>query len=360
MSLKCFILLFCLFLFQATGQTTNGFESTTLEGTTESTNETEEIITPCIGEGLWQCENGQCISNTTLCDGSIDCRDASDEYRKTCKNGSNPRPLFGLLLHCMSWSENHEKVCPQICHDAPEFCYYALIAENEKDHGLCVLPEYPEHGSYNIIPFKNENSSTNFRLQYDCKEPFVIVEKEIHECIGGTWYNNTDNRYCSKACELSSYKNNNYTFTCPMDIHGNNTCKNYMAINTTVSVKKAYDDPEDQTTYVKNVTVELFCHSSSQLINISKDCVDEVDKRQQAFESPTMTKLTQYEADFNKFKSNDTANAEFKDLVDKFNAFNKVVRNELNEMQIMAEKCNMSLDLLLSHLQWKKDRGIVN
>ncbi|XP_063627460.1 low-density lipoprotein receptor-related protein 1B-like [Cydia splendana] len=346
-----------VFLLEATGQTTNGFESTTLEVTTESTNETEEIITPCIGDGDWQCENGDCISNTTLCDGSIDCTDASDEFRKTC-NGSESRPLFGLLLHCMSWSENHEKVCPQICHDAPEFCYYALIAENEKGHDLCVLPEYPEHGSYNIIPTKNE-TSTKFRLKYDCKEPFVIVEKKIHECIGGNWYNNSDNRYCSKACEISSFKNDNYTFSCPKDIDGSDICKNYVAIDTTVTVKKAHEDLEDQTTYMKNVTVELFC-PPSQEINISKDCVDEVDKRQQVFESPTMTKLTQYEADFNKFKSNDTDNPEFKDLVANFNVFEEVVRKELNEMHIMADKCNVSLDLLLSHLQWKKDKGIVN
>ncbi|XP_063368208.1 uncharacterized protein LOC134656580 [Cydia amplana] len=229
------------------------------------------------------------------------------------------------------------------------------------DQGLCVLPEYPENGSFNIIPYKNENSSnsTNFRLKYDCVEPFVIVEKLIHECLGGNWYNETDNRYCSEACELSSYKNDNFTFTCPKDIDGNDTCKDYVAINTNVTVRKAYEDPEDETTNKKNVTVQLFCPPSKE-INISTGCVDEVDKRQQAFESPTMTKMTQYEAEFNKFKSNDSSN-EFEELVNKFNEFEKLVRNELDEMHEMADKCDISLDLLLSHLQRKKvEQGIEN
>lgn len=314
---------------------------------------TEERNTSCT-DGMWQCENGGCISNTALCDGLIDCRDASDEYWKTC-NSSNQRLLFGLLLHCVSESENHKKVCPQICHDAPEFCYYALISDNEKKNlGLCVLPEYPKNGLYKIIPSKNGNSSTSnsFRLKYDCVEPFVIVEKEKHECIDGKWSNDDDKRYCSEACELKSYKNDNFTFTCPKDIDGNETCKDYVAINTTVTVKRAFEDPEDQKTNKKTVSVELFC-PTSQEINISRDCVDEVNKRQQVFESPTMTKLYQYEAEFNKYKSNDTS-IEFKELAGNFKEFEIVVRKQLDEMHEMAEQCDMSLDLLLAHLQRKK------
>ncbi|XP_047996114.1 uncharacterized protein LOC125233978 [Leguminivora glycinivorella] len=362
---RSFILLFCLFLFEATGQATDDFDyfevTTSVEAlTTESPNVTEEIKPSC-NEGQWQCENGDCISDATLCDGFINCKDASDEYRKTC-NGTDSRPLFGLLLHCMSWSENHE-VCPQICHDAPEFCYYALIAENEKkDSGLCVLPEYPEHGYYKIVTSKNENSSTSnaFRLKYGCEKPFVFVEKTKHECIDGHWHNNDDNRYCSEACELNSYKNDSFIFSCAKDVDGNDTCLDFVAINTTVTVTKAYEDPEDQEPQRKRVSVELFCPPNTKKIDISTGCVDEVDKRQQAFESPTMTKMTQYEADFNKFKNNDTS-SDFQELVEKFKEFEKVVRRELDEMHEMADKCDISLDLLLSHLQRKKaEQGIEN
>lgn len=39
----------------------------------------QEFNVECLGEGVFECLNGECILQTRFCDGNYDCKDGSDE-----------------------------------------------------------------------------------------------------------------------------------------------------------------------------------------------------------------------------------------------------------------------------------------
>ena len=56
-------------------------------------------------EGQWQCNDGGCITEGWLCDGTEDCDDNSDESESTC--GGGQYSLLRIANNKLSSSSNH-------------------------------------------------------------------------------------------------------------------------------------------------------------------------------------------------------------------------------------------------------------
>lgn len=195
----------------------------------ENTSQSHSSSTP-IRSYEFQCDNGQCIDEFSVCDGKSDCVDGSDESMTQCITFGCPdygfRCGYGGCINMI-------KKCDQIkdCKDGsdedPELCRSNIIeetsttekpktewsgSESSESRGGCRLPGKPDNGDYEVngcskyyrtskctkVPGTIVNSYTV--LNYSCNEGYVFLKKNVPViCEKGMWKPKPQS--CLRPCE---------------------------------------------------------------------------------------------------------------------------------------------------------------
>ncbi|XP_061725639.1 modular serine protease-like isoform X2 [Cydia pomonella] len=160
--------------------------------------------------------------------------------------------LLELILHCSQpWSQELEELCPEACRRWPQYCYYAIAAENGVP-GTCQLPPYPRIGSYSIVDVELSVGLADFTLLYSCPSGYRL-NGQHPRCVGGGWTSD-DFPSCKRdsKCRLPSHPS--VTYNC-ID-SSQSRCSNFVSSGQRVL-------PECRPGFVQDVLRAMHCIDGS-------------------------------------------------------------------------------------------------
>ncbi|KAJ8959547.1 hypothetical protein NQ314_006284 [Rhamnusium bicolor] len=132
----------------------------------------------------FQCKSGQCISNDDKCNGIPDCDDKSDEIKETCLNMYCPGFTFKCdygacvdgdakcngVKDCLDNSD--EEDCAPVITPSPAPTKKPIVTPPITDSGACELPEHPDFGQWSIVGgaegIPKQKVQVNTALEYGC------------------------------------------------------------------------------------------------------------------------------------------------------------------------------------------------
>ncbi|XP_063837033.1 modular serine protease-like [Ostrinia nubilalis] len=216
-------------------------------GLKECTDNSDELLPICRNEtavsgGKFHCQNGQKIAAYLLCDGISDCGDGSDETVRACAGNICSTHLFQCAYgacvdpgadcngkqDCVDGSDESDELCNRIWHPN----------STPAPGGACVLPPYPEHGSYIVIGKPNAVPGQAFpTIAYNvtCHPGYSIIGDTTERvCLEGAWSPEVGD--CVKICRLN--KDQSVTYRCLLagTSEGFRPCGEYEPTGTVIRV----------------------------------------------------------------------------------------------------------------------------
>ncbi|XP_063632328.1 modular serine protease-like [Cydia splendana] len=213
-------------------------------GAQECADGSDELLPRCRNEtqvvkGKFNCKNGEKISSTDLCDGVKNCADGSDETLESCAGRRCAPYLFQCAYGaCVDadaeCNEDGTLHCADGSDEADELCNRTTTPTNTASK--CVLPEYPEHGTYTVAgraarPGLVLDSVT---LSVACEPPYRPDGPAQSHCANGQWYAPVPE--CKRFCKLTQHPS--VTYSCKVTdsniLSGDRICNEYEPSGTEV------------------------------------------------------------------------------------------------------------------------------
>ncbi|KAJ0169885.1 hypothetical protein K1T71_014491 [Dendrolimus kikuchii] len=214
-------------------------------GIQECVDNSDELLPRCRNEtmevnGNFKCDNGDVIIAANLCDGARDCADGSDETIKSCASKKCLPYLFQCAYGaCVDQGSdcNNIKECADGSDEADDLCNRnsgPVIPVTSSPNGKCVLPKYPDHGSYvtNIPNAKPGQKYDSFQINVTCNKGYGVVGDSSVICLDG--WSMTKTPECIPFCKLPKQPSVDYYCLLTGNVEGRRVCNEYEPSNTQV------------------------------------------------------------------------------------------------------------------------------
>ncbi|XP_050359445.1 modular serine protease-like [Nymphalis io] len=201
-------------------------------GIKECADESDELLPRCRNEtdevrGQFKCANGQTISAFEHCDGIADCADGSDETVRACAAKTCASYLFQCAYgacvdrgsdcngkqECADGSDESDELCNRMSPGTPKPPVTVKPIDIPiPQGGNCVLPPFPEYGTYTMGGNPNPSPGQKFPnvfLNITCNPGFG-VENDINSlyCFDGVWSDIIPK--CVRFCRLHKHASVEY------------------------------------------------------------------------------------------------------------------------------------------------------
>ncbi|XP_063836880.1 modular serine protease-like [Ostrinia nubilalis] len=216
-------------------------------GLQECVDNSDELLPRCRNEsavsaGKFRCDNGQQIAAYLLCDGVRDCGDGSDETVRACAGNICSAHLFQCAYGaCVDSGAdcNGKQECADGSDESDELCNRILpVKPTPAPGGACVLPPYPDHGSYTVVGKPTAVPGQAFpTITYNvtCYPGYSIIGDTTERlCLEGVWSPEVGD--CVQFCRLN--KDQSVTYRCLLtgDSEGFRPCGEYEPAGTVIRV----------------------------------------------------------------------------------------------------------------------------
>ncbi|CAH2101523.1 unnamed protein product [Euphydryas editha] len=201
-------------------------------GISECADNSDELLPMCRNETNdarveFKCRNGQTIPAVGHCDGAADCADGSDETVRACAAKRCPSYLFQCaygacvdqgadcdgIQQCADGSDESDELCNRTT-TKPFVTPSPTSQSIPNQGGKCVLPPYPERGSYTVGGKPNAKpgqSFDSFFLNITCNPGFGVEDnRDSLYCYEGVWSETIPK--CIRFCRL--YKHASVEYHC--------------------------------------------------------------------------------------------------------------------------------------------------
>ncbi|XP_026746695.1 modular serine protease [Trichoplusia ni] len=217
-------------------------------GKTECADNSDELMPSCRNEtneahGIFKCSDGTTIPASDHCDGTPNCADGSDETITACAAKTCPSYLFQCAYGaCVDQGSdcNGKTDCADGSDESDELCDKMLPPVESTtlpvSSGRCVLPPYPEHGSYRVSGAPRARPGQAFRalaLTVVCNSDYVLSGNNLVFCQDGTWSVDSLPK-CTRYCKLEASSAVRYDCLVSGNITGKRPCGSQEPVGTVV------------------------------------------------------------------------------------------------------------------------------
>ncbi|KAJ8705496.1 hypothetical protein PYW08_012542 [Mythimna loreyi] len=199
-------------------------------------NETDEF------QGQFRCRDGSAIPASDHCDGNPDCPDGSDETVRACAAKTCPSYLFQCAYGaCVDQGSdcNGKQECADGSDESEELCNRQLptnptVTTRPTQSGNCILPPYPEHGTYvSNQPYATPGQGfKSLYLNVTCRPGYGVLDTSVVFCQDGTWSASIPK--CVRFCKLDINPSVRYHCLVTGSVEGRRDCKPYEPAGTVV------------------------------------------------------------------------------------------------------------------------------
>ncbi|CAD0206359.1 unnamed protein product [Chrysodeixis includens] len=217
-------------------------------GKSECADNSDELMPACRNEtseaqGVFKCADGTSIPASDHCDGTSNCPDGSDETISACAAKICPSYLFQCAYGaCVDQGSdcNGKQECADGSDEMDELCNRQLPSgqptTGPTSSGRCVLPPYPEHGTYRVTnaPLARPGQAFgSLQLTVSCNSDYGISGNELVFCQGGTWSTESFPT-CKRLCKLDMNPSVQYHCIVSGSITGERACRSHEPVGTVV------------------------------------------------------------------------------------------------------------------------------
>lgn len=162
-----------------------------------------------------KCDNGQVLKEPTRCDGHVDCEDGSDETLARCAEAECVPPLFRCAYGGCAFPKaacDGIEDCADGSDESFELCGRVLPSKTTTTpKPVCTLPPPPQNGSYTMggtVTGVPGQTFPSFMLKFTCDEPYEILGASTLFCFDGQWTENVPT--CVRFCNLPKHSTVQY------------------------------------------------------------------------------------------------------------------------------------------------------
>ncbi|XP_045457168.1 modular serine protease-like [Melitaea cinxia] len=213
-------------------------------GIRECADNSDELLPACRNETNeasveFKCQDGSTIPAAGHCDGAPDCADGSDESVRACAAKQCPGYLFQCaygacvdrgsdcdgVQQCADGSDESDELCNRTT-TIPLVTPAPTSQSLPNQGGKCVLPPYPERGTYTVggKPYARPGQSFNSAfLNITCNPGFGVEnDRDTLQCYEGVWSETMPK--CIRFCRLYKHASVEYHCIITGNVRGTRIC----------------------------------------------------------------------------------------------------------------------------------------